>query len=193
MRIRNVDALVVAHHAAVEHAADDVRPINAFHLHPNQTVVNQNAAADGNVLRQFLVGDGHALFVALHLVSREGEQLAVLQRDTPIFERTHANFRALGIQHRGDRQPQFIADAAYFIVIMLMRFISAVRKLKRATFMPAFISGAIRCFSNRFGPIVQTIFVLRIGVFTKTIPHFHRILSYYIIQILCCESPAIKL
>lgn len=89
MRIRNVDALVVAHHAAVEHTADDVRPIDAFHLHPNQTVVNQNAAADGNVLRQFLVGDGHALFVALHLVSREGEQLAVLQRDTPILnERT---------------------------------------------------------------------------------------------------------
>lgn len=54
--------------------------------------------------------------------------------------------------------------------------------------MPAFISGAIRCFSNRFGPIVQTIFVLRIGVFMKTFPHFHRILSYYIIQILCCES-----
>ena len=59
--------------------------------------------------------------------------------------------------------------------------------------MPAFISGAIRCFSNRFGPIVQTIFVLRIGAFMKTFPHFHRILSYYIIQILCCESPAIKI
>ena len=130
VRIRNVDALVVAHHAAVEHAADDIRPINAFHLHPNQTVVNQDAAADGNVLRQFLVGDGHALFVALHLVSREGEQLAVLQRDTPIFERTHANFRALGVQHCGDRQPQFVADTAYFIVIMLMRFISAVREIE---------------------------------------------------------------
>lgn len=94
--------------------------------HPNQTVVNQNAAADGNVLRQFLVGDGHA-FVALHLVSREGEQLAILQRDTPIFERTHANFLGLCIQH-GDRQPQFIADAADFIVIMLMRFIKCCAK-----------------------------------------------------------------
>ncbi len=59
--------------------------------------------------------------------------------------------------------------------------------------MPAFINGAIKCFSNRFGPMVQTIFVFLIGVFIKQPPFikFHpqwQNPCYYIISRRFCES-----
>ena len=109
---------------------DNFRIVDGLHLHADQTVINQNAAADRDILGQILIGDRNTSFVTLNFIRRQRKYLPSFERHMTVFERTDTNFRSFRVQHGRDRQPQLIADAADLVVITLMAFVCAVREVE---------------------------------------------------------------
>ena len=76
---RQVDALVLAQHAAVDDLAHDVLVVHFVHTQFNQTVGEQNARALLHILRQRLESGSHQLCRSRHVARCNGQLGAGLQ------------------------------------------------------------------------------------------------------------------
>ena len=73
---RHVDRLAVGKGTAVERLADNIRALDRSYLECNQTVVDEDAGADLNIVRQAVIGDRNDGVVALNVAGGQGELLS---------------------------------------------------------------------------------------------------------------------
>lgn len=134
--VRKRHALAVRKLAARHDAAVNFCPLDVLYLKNDQSVVDQHRIAHGKIVCQSCIADGNDRLVAVDLTRREGERIAVLQRDLLIFERADAVFRPLGVEHDGDGQLQLaphLADHIKFLLVLRMR---PVRKVQARDIEP---------------------------------------------------------
>ena len=104
-----VDAFMLADHARVFHAADDILPVDGGDGHGNQPVVQQDGIARLHVAVQLRPGNGRLPRRALHGVCAQTEKLPFDKRNFLLFKCSHADLRPLGVQHDRDGQIQLLA------------------------------------------------------------------------------------
>ncbi len=129
---RQVNALVLAEIAVVQHLTNDFVLGHVGDFHADQTVVNQHGVADLQVGGEAGVGDRHAIAVTDHaLVGGEGEGLAGDQRGVfTAFQFHGANFRAFGIQQDAGVDTGFRHHGAHVLDAVAVLFIVAVREVE---------------------------------------------------------------
>ena len=127
IHIRHGNALAAAKHAAVDNRADDVRAVHdLLNVQRDQAVVNQNARAGMHQIDHLRIGDGHLRFVALDVAAGQDEILPGLERHLVALEGFGAHFRALGIQHDGDRDILFRTQTLDAVNARALLFVRAV-------------------------------------------------------------------
>ena len=127
---RNIDGLAVGERAAVERLADDVGAVNDLqYLESNETVVDQDAGARLNVVRQAFVGDGNDGVVALDVAGGQGELLALDDLDLAVLVGFGADLRALGVEHDADRHAELLAGCLYRVHAGLVLLVGAVAEV----------------------------------------------------------------
>ena len=130
VHIGDVDALAVGDGAAVVHLAANLRVRYPLHGHAHQAVVNEDGAAGLHIPGQILVADADAGFIAHHVLGGQGEQLPGVQGNAVFPKGANADLRALGVQHGGHGQPQFLPQAAYLLVALEVVFTGVVGKVE---------------------------------------------------------------
>ena len=127
---RNIDGLAVGERAAVERLADDVGAVDDLeHLERDQTVVDEDAGARLNVVRQTFVGDGDDSVVALDVAGGQGELLAIDDLDLAVLVGLGADLRALGVEHDADRHAELLAGSLYRVHARLVLLVGAVAEV----------------------------------------------------------------
>ena len=127
---RNIDGLAVGERAAVERLADDVGAVDDLeHLERDQTVVDEDAGARLNVVRQTFVGDGDDSVVALDVAGGQGELLALDDLDLAVLVGLGADLRALGVEHDADRHAELLAGSLYRVHARLVLLVGAVAEV----------------------------------------------------------------
>ena len=126
----DVDRLAVGQRAAVERLADDIGAVlDLEHLKRDQAVVDQDAGADRNVVRQALIGDGDDALIALDVAGGQGEELTVLNLDLTVFIGLGADLGTLGVQHDTDRHADLGTARLDHIHTCLMLLVRAVAEV----------------------------------------------------------------
>ena len=126
----DVDALVVRDLAAVAHGADDVRIRDLIDAHADETVIDEDGAADRHILRKALVGDGAAGLIAQDLLGGQGELLTGLEFHGAVLEIAQADLRSLGVQEGGDRKIQLLAHLQHLVKALLVLLVGAMGKIE---------------------------------------------------------------
>ena len=163
-RSRQVDALMLGQHAAIDHFAFHVAAPHLRHPQFDQPVGEQNARARPHFLRQPLKRgrdqDGSAGDVA----RRNGDQRPGLERHgLVVFEPPGAYLGALQILQDADGAVFLLGRAAQAGDVARVLGMGAVGKFSRATSMPSrIISRSMRLGIAR-GPMVQIILARRMA------------------------------
>ena len=127
---RNIDGLAVGERAAVERLADDVGAVNDLqYLESNETVVDQDAGARLNVVRQAFVGDGNDGVVTLDIAGGQRKLLTLNNLDLAVLIGLGTDLRTLGIQHNADRHAKLLAgclNGVHASLVLLMRAMAEV-------------------------------------------------------------------
>ena len=122
-------ALAVAQLAARHHPAPDFRPFDFHHVHGDQAVIDQYPVARVQILVQVGIGDGHLVFVALHVVHMQGEQVALVQENLVVHKGFDPVLGAFGVQHDGDGQVQLFPDGFHPADLFRVFRVGAVGKI----------------------------------------------------------------
>ena len=121
---RYVDGLAVGERAAVERLAHNVGAVlDLLNLECNQTVIDQDAGARLNVVRQAFVGDGNDGVVTLDIAGGQRKL------DLAVLIGLGTDLRTLGIQHNADRHAQLLAgclNGVHASLVLLMRAVAEV-------------------------------------------------------------------
>ena len=131
--VRHGNALAAAEHAAVDHAAHDVRAArDLLDVQRDQAVVDQDSVAGVHQLNHPRIGDGDLRFVALDVAAGQDELLPRLQGHLVSLERLGAHLRSLGIQHDGDRDVLLPAQALDAVDARALLLVGAVGHIQAA-------------------------------------------------------------
>ena len=126
----DVDTLLSLDGAIVLDGADDVGVAHFVDTQLDQTVVQHDTAASGNVAGQLFVGDRADLVGALDLAGSQGELLAGNQLLYAVLEGAQADLRAFGIQHGSNWQVQLFAQGAQGVKTPLVLLVITVGKVE---------------------------------------------------------------
>ena len=127
---RYVDGLAVGERAAVERLAHNVGAIlDLLDLECNQTVVDQDAGARLNVIRQAFISDGNDGVVTLDITGGQRELLPLNDLDLAVLIGLGTDLRTLGIQHDADRHAKLLAgclNSVHASLVLLVRAVAEV-------------------------------------------------------------------
>ena len=108
--IGHIDTLLLSQLSSVDDLTDNVRILHLAHFQLNQSVVNENPVARGNILIQSAVIDIADGIVTYQLPGGQGIGLAFLQSHLfAVLKLSGTDLRSLGIQERCDRNIQLLA------------------------------------------------------------------------------------
>ena len=100
------------------------------HRQAHQSVIQQNGVAGFHILGKLSIGDGTAGFVTRDILGGEGEILAGFEHHGAVAERPQPDLGALGVQHGGYRQIQFLPQGLELIQTLFMLFVTAMGKVE---------------------------------------------------------------
>ena len=120
---------MVGDRSTVNHTADDVGTVHLFHLHLDQTIVDQHAHTDFQIFVESVVGHADFIFGAFNFVCGQGEKLTVFQSHTSVLKIFDPDFRSFGIQQDRYRLPHFFTQLLYHIHSFLVFVVGCVGKV----------------------------------------------------------------
>ena len=123
-------ALAVGEDAAGQHAAADLRALDALNLEDDEAVVHEHTVARLEIVRHARVAHGDDAVVALHVARGERERIAVAQGDLAVLEGADTVLRALRVEHDGDGEIQLLAHGLDHVDLLLVFFMGAVGKIQ---------------------------------------------------------------
>ena len=126
----HVDPLVVGDKTAIHHMADNLLPLNLFHRHLNQPVINENRSPHFDVILQVLIGNGRFLGCPQDFLCRQHKALPADQFRPSPLKVPQADFRPLGIQHGRHRKPHFLPGLQHPLKLFPLLLMGAVGKIE---------------------------------------------------------------
>ena len=127
---RKIDALVIAHHTALEHAAAHGDTVARERFEPHVAVVDQDRVAGAHVLRQLRVRGARALGIADARPRRDRELGARFERRGAAGEFAEADLRPLQVDENADRVLARVGRLAHRAVECRMLLAAAVREIE---------------------------------------------------------------
>ena len=138
-----VDGLAVGQRAAVERLAHNVGAVfDLHHVERHQAVVDQDAGAGLDVVRQAVIGDGNDRIVAFDIAGGQGEFLPLHDFDFAVLVCLGPDLRPLGIEHDADRHAKRRARGLYGVHARLVLLVGAVAEVH---------TGNVHARLNHFG------------------------------------------
>jgi hypothetical protein len=142
----------------VNYSGHDVPVLAAVKLHNvhdlqlNQAVVKQNPRTYINVVGEPAVGNRNVIYVTLNVLGGQRKRLLVSQGNFTVLESLDADFGAVRIQKRGNRQVQLLADSLNLFKGCPVAAVVAVRKILPRNVHAAFHELAQHFIACRCGP-----------------------------------------
>ena len=116
--------------AAVLHHAVDLAAVDLLHPHGHQAVVDQDHLVRPDLLVQILIGDGHLMLVAGHVLRGEDEAVAGVQGDGAVGKGADTDLRALGVQDGGHRAADGVPDGVEPVQPLQMLLMGAMGEVE---------------------------------------------------------------
>src|SRR5690554_5793711 len=152
-RVGDVDALVVAQHAADHDLGLDGVALEADRPEAEATVVEQEDVAHLDVVHQTLVGDAHTLLITGAVVARgQIEARALLQCDLVLLEAAHADLGTLQVLQDADGDAELLGRGADVGNGLPVQLVVAVGEVEAEDVHPGQQQAADHLLGVRGGP-----------------------------------------
>ena len=122
--------LVIGDGAAFDDLADDIVALDLFTDKADLAVVDKQTIAGASVLGQPLVGGGHAVVRAFHIINCDGDDLAVVPHRSAINKAPEADLRPLQISKDADGLARLIARLTGPVVVLYMILVIAMGEVQ---------------------------------------------------------------